>query len=471
VSAMDFASALPVTEFDCGFLGGPCVLYVSSAKAHPQADGGPPVELVLNLFDGGITVLMDLYNFELITALDIPNPVGSIIPIPGIPAVITADVALNWEHIQLNMNLYVSMVDGELVVETDPQELQLNMGPAPTVEILDSVPELDPVIDGVLAITVPLVHAAVEIAVPFVAGDLIEGLLGSLTESFAIEEQFELNGLVEGSPPNVINFQTQAQQLQCTEEEMRMSLEGLAFTSEPAPPHEVPGSPMYAGCGPAGTVPSASHPMMGGLHDDLLNQLLFALWEGGSLTYDLDEEGSSAIDAGDLGITITGLKVDPMLPLMLNSCHGVDTLQVGDLFVDAQLVFVGQPTHLSMWMQLQAELAFSTVEGEDGSHKIGFEIVEFEPFLVEVLENEGIFEGDDVGLAELLSDTLLPLLLDQVAGDALAFEIPTIDLGDISDDIAEGTAIQIDIEEMGRSGAYLTFGGELNAVSSEELAP
>ncbi|MEC9073115.1 MAG: hypothetical protein VX938_12065, partial [Myxococcota bacterium] len=471
VASLDFGSAIEPTEFDC-LLGSPCKLYVSSAKVQPQEGGGPAAEMELDLIDGGIAVELDLYNFRLITALDIPNPVGSLIPIPGLSETLTADIGLTWEHIQLNMNFYISMVDGEAVANAEPLETQLDMGPAPTIEVIDGVQELDSVLDGVLAITVPIVHAAVEVALPFVAGDLMQDLVGGLTDSFLVDELFEIPGLVETAPANFVHFKTQSKQLQCTEEQMRLAFQGLAFTSDPQPPYEVPGSPMFAGCGPAGTIPpSVVHPLLGGLHDDFLNQLLFAMWEGGSITYDLEGEEAAAIDTGDIGANLSRLKIDPMLPLMLNSCHGSDILQIGELFVEAELEFLGEPTHLSMWMQLQAELAFATEEGEDGSHKIVFDVVNFEPFLIEVLQNEGLFEGDDIGLAELLSDTFLPLLLDGVAEDALAFEIPVIELGDMSDEIEEGTGIRIDIEEMDRSGAYLTFGGQLEAVSAESEAP
>ena len=86
-----------------------------------------------------------------------------------------------------------------------------------------------------------------------------------------------------------------------------------------------------------------------------------------------------------------------------------------------------------------------------------FDLEGFDSLMLEVVTNQGMFEGDDAGLVDLIANTMLPLLLDSLAGDALALEIPAIDVSELSPDLPEGTALNIDLQEFSRKDGYLVI--------------
>ena len=198
------------------------------------------------------------------------------------------------------------------------------------------------------------------------------------------------------------------------------------------------------------------------MHEDLLNQLLFAIWEGGTMTIEAEGEEAAAIDLGGSGIALDALKVDPMLPLMIYGCGEGHRLQAGDSYVEAQLLFLGEDTHIGLWLNLEAPVNLTTQESEDGVKQVAVEILEIDPIALEVVINQGLFEGDDEGLTSLVQDVMLPMLIDGVASDAFAFDIPVIDLGAESEDIPEGTEIDLVIDTISKHGAYMTLDGGLS---------
>ena len=127
--------------------------------------------------------------------------------------------------------------------------------------------------------------------------------------------------------------------------------------------------------------------------------------------------------------------------------------------VGDRLRFAGEATHLKLWLNAAAPLSFEAVVDDEGNTSIGIDLGDFDPFVLEVEENTGFFEGNDAGVVELFEGTLLPMLFDQVAD--LGLSIPSIDLSSIDPSIPEGTALTPDITDFGRSGAYLTAAGKL----------
>ena len=132
-------------------------------------------------------------------------------------------------------------------------------------------------------------------------------------------------------------------------------------------------------------------------------------------------------------------------------------LQVGDLFLDTDMVLLGEAAQFSMWIQAEATIGFKSEVDDEGVSKLVFDLEGFDSLMLEVVTNQGMFEGDDAGLVDLIANTMLPLLLDSLAGDALALEIPAIDVSELSPDLPEGTALNIDLQEFSRKDGYLVI--------------
>ena len=445
IAGMDLSGMItnPLVSFPC--ITGDCVVNVDSVTVDAS-------DVSLTLIDGGIHVTVVLYDLTLDLSIVAPPVAG--FPVPPIAATFVAGM------VNVDMDMMLSMQGDELVV--DAQNTSVDLDDTSVVLLDNVVPLLNTVINQGLDLIEPALLGVIETVLPFVIEDQMGQLVGGLTEGLAIDQTFDLPSLAEGEAGNAVRFQTQPNNVIATPEYLRIVFDGLASSLAPSRPYPVPGSPRYQGCGPAGSVPvPPSSPVVAGVHDDLLNQLLFAIWEGGTLSIDLDQEAAAGLGLGDFGVELENLSVDPMLPMMLNSCSGEDRIQIGDLYLDTTLDLLGTPSHIAIWLQAEALVNITVSEGVDGATKLGFELDTFDPILIEVITNEGMFEGDDAGLTDLIATTMLPMLISNLAGDALGFEIPAIDLGQMSDDIPEGTSLTLDLQEVGRSGAYLTIEGAL----------
>jgi hypothetical protein len=296
--------------------------------------------------------------------------------------------------------------------------------------------------------------------------DQVGGALGDVFSAFALNEEFEIPAFIDGMSPNKLTLETIPAAIEFDPDYMMIALDALAHATEPHRPYEVLGSIGYAGCGPDDeplTPPDS--PLVIALHDDVLNQLLFAVWEGGTLSMDLGPEDTKDLEFGGSGLPVDDLSLflDAQLPLIFNSCEGgVNKIQIGDLYMEASfsMSVLGQ-ADIAFWIQGEATVEFAIVEDETGATKLGFELQDLDPLVLEVARNEGLFEGDDAALRDLIKEQMLPELLGSLTGGLGSFPLPEIDLSGISEDIPEGTAIALGIEEFDRKGGYLVMKGAL----------
>ena len=289
--------------------------------------------------------------------------------------------------------------------------------------------------------------------------------LGDVFSSFALNEEFEIPAFVEGMEPNKLSLQTVPSAIQFDPEFMRIALDALASASAPSRPHTVLGSIGYSGCGPdSQPLTPPESPLVIGLHDDVLNELLFGVWEGGTLSADLGPEDTKDLDlgGGSLPVSDLSLRLNPLLPLVFNSCGDAgNRIQIGDLYMEASFsMSVLGKADIAFWIQGEAGVEFAMVEDETGK-KLGFDIQDLDPLILEVAKNEGLFEGDDAALRSLIKDQLLPELLGSLTGGLGSFPLPDIDLGGAGAGIPEGTSISLGVDEFDRKGGYLEMKGAL----------
>lgn len=445
-SEIDLAAFLPnpLLAFDC--LTGDCVVTMKSVTVGDT-------QVSLTLLDGGMHVHLVLLDF----AMEIETLTPGAFGLPGLPIGGTWTAA----SITLDMDVLLDLVGGEMVSEVKGAKVKID---DTAILLFDKVlPVLDDIVNAGLDLIEPLVLGILETALPFVLQGVVEDTIGGLAEQLALEQEFELPALAEGTEPNVLVLESEATQLFFTPGYMRISMAGLARAKTSLRPHEVPGSVRFTSCGPAGTIPvPPSAPLVGGIHDDLVNQLLFGVWDGGTLSLDLTGDALASLDLSKYGVVLSHIHVDPLLPIVLDSCGGKgNTMEIGDLYLDATLDLFGEPSHIVLWLQATAPVELTTGVDDEGKTTLAFEILGFDPVVVDVVQNEGVFEGDDAGLVELVGGQMLPLLVEKLAGDQLSFALPEIDLHSLADGIPEGTTLNLDLQQIGRSGAYVTVEGGL----------
>ncbi|MGM0575002.1 MAG: hypothetical protein ACQEXJ_04640 [Myxococcota bacterium] len=449
MGGMDLGALLPNPLTSFSFLGDWDVI------VHDVLVGDPQV--TLELIDGGLHLVMVMTDVEMVLTLAGPEVLGE---------PVSLDAKFTAALVELEMDLMLSMASGEL--EAEAQDVTVKIEDTSLLffdDVSETVPfltDVDAFINAGLDVIEPAVLGVLETALPFIIEDQVASLVGGLADSLAIDTELEIPAFIEGAQPNVLVLSSHATQITSTPQYLRFGLDGLGHAKTPDRPHDVPGSVRYASCAPVGSVPvPPPAPMVGGIHEDFVNQLLFAIWDGGTLSLDLGPEAAASLDLSQYGVDLHNVSLDPRLPLVFNSCSGENRVQIGDLYLDTTLDLLGQPSHVVVWLQGEAIVNVTTSTAESGATVLGFEIQDFDPMVIEVVTNEGVFEGDDAGLVELIGDQMIPMLIEQAAGDSLSFEIPSFDLGDLSEELPAGAELQLDLEAIGRSGAYLTVEGGL----------
>ncbi|MFT5434655.1 MAG: hypothetical protein ACI9OJ_005369 [Myxococcota bacterium] len=284
-----------------------------------------------------------------------------------------------------------------------------------------------------------------------IIADQLNDLFGGLIESFALDLPLELPALGEGDP-STLRLKAKPTSGSITKDALTIGLKTVAHAESPNRPHDVLGSISYSGCGPTEPLPASDEPMLIALHDDVLNQILFAVWEGGLLNQTLGAAALGDFDVSQFGITNLKVTLDARLPLIFNSCGGNDRIQIGDLYLDAEFEIQGNPTHIAFWIQGEAPVEFAVVQKEDGTTELGFNLQDVDPITLQLVLNEGFFASNEAVLIAIVKDQLLPQMLGSLAGGLGSFPLPEIDLSGLAEGLPEGLVLAIDVK-------YLATGG------------
>jgi hypothetical protein len=415
--------------------------------------------VTLRLIDGGIYLKISLANFkarvQLKRTCDTPvlcDPINTTMSASSI--VVETDIAF-------------TVVAGEAMAQAQNTKVEIN--------------DLDVALEGIAGFLVNWIPDLLRDQLTSLMEGLITDqletqltdMLSQLFEALQINEKLDIPALIGEGATNSIQLILEPGQMRFTPEVMRMDLDGLVYADNDPPaemplrpdgtPQTVLGSISYAGCGPGGQPPSPPpSPVLAAAHDDFVNQLLFAVWKGGTLKIEAAGDDLADLDLSKYGVKDLALKVSFLLPPMLNSCgDGTNRVQLGDGYLEAQLKLLGQPLDVAFWLQAETVLILGTSVNEDGETELGFELGDLDPLIMEVARNEGMFAGNDQGLLDLIKGQLLPMLLEQLTGGLGGFAIPSIDLSSISDQLPEGATLNIDIQGFDRNGAYLLLLGGL----------
>jgi hypothetical protein len=299
----------------------------------------------------------------------------------------------------------------------------------------------------------------------------IGSLVGGLLDQFALNQTFELPELIPGMKPASITFVSELKKLQFS------SIGGVvlmdaSIVSTKGIAHELPGAIARAGC--IGTVEDKffideSQRLQVALHDDIINQLLYAIWYAGSLNLTIGEDLlGDALAGGGMPLPLSDLVIDLdfLLPPILEGCYpdekGDFQLQVGDLsaVVNANL---GSPLTLGNFASLAVPASIVTGKDEvTGETTIGIAIAEDIFYMIELNSINPEFEAQK----PVLEDLFLGLIEDQLKGgipglDALTFPLPALDLAGLSPMFPAGTKIELDIKGIDRKGGFTALNAGL----------
>lgn len=222
------------------------------------------------------------------------------------------------------------------------------------------------------------------------------------------------------------------------------------------PPYDNLGIPLRNGCEiePATFNLTRSAVMEIGLHDDLINQILYGAWRGGLLEFPLPESLIPESNlVSDLDVQVTG-----MLPPVGMDCSTGELLAtIGDIRIDASLNLFDAPVSFTSFTTAVVRVELEAADGE-----IGISIGDLQSVETELNVNEDTAIATEETLIGVLEGALIDGLIGGLGGEALGgITLPEIDLSD-SLGLPPGSAvIAIQIEEAVRQPGITVVQGSL----------
>ena len=300
------------------------------------------------------------------------------------------------------------------------------------------------------------------------------GLLGGLVGVLDLNFEFELGPFFGEGAPVPLRIETEFARFEFTGSDPGAGLHLVAdgrITTTPVVERPVLGSIGRADClgAPDDFALAEAGEVELGAAFDVLNEALFALWQGGLLHLTITAEDLGGTDLSQFGVTDLSVETAPLLPPIVTSCNedGALVAQVGDFWVHATFGLFGTPTDVTAYLHAEIAAEPVVVDGENGTEP-GIQIREIRMLRAEIVALNEEQERNRGMLLSLLEEALPTVLVSQVAADPISFAIPTIDLGslDSSGMLPEGVVLQIVLDALGHELGYVTLEGHVDRAAA-----
>jgi len=293
--------------------------------------------------------------------------------------------------------------------------------------------------------------------------DIVDSVAADLNQSLADPFVLPIDGFFEGMPQVVLNALVRFDHSIFDQNGGELGVD-LAIYSEKTIDRDPLGVLARADCNlPAPDVFSFDEDAaveLGG-HVDVVNEALFALWWNGMFHQTITAEALAELgtDVSEYGLEDLILETGALLPPVITSCNpeGQLTLQLGDLYTEAEFSMLGLPADIHMYLFLEIDADLAVVDGEEGP-EIGIEVHDPDTVLVDIVHVNDQWVGKEFLLTGLITDTLFPLLMEKLQTDPLSFPVPRFSLGELGsggDIELPPKDLVLDLESVDMNGAYL----------------
>lgn len=241
----------------------------------------------------------------------------------------------------------------------------------------------------------------------------------------------------------------------------------LGVSAESSVPYTTPGSIHRSGCGKGLSeevvLPGASI-AEAWVHEDLINHLLYITWRGGLAKLNLSDEIVGPY-IGDLGVTNVDMAAELTLPPVITTCteSGELEVQFGDVYAEGSFDYAGAPIEIKGYASARCSLKFKIVEIEDGANQLGVEMLDVLQMAVDIQEIDGMDEAAETLIAQLLSDTMLDLIVNTYLSEvSQSYPLPIVDLdtwlGELN---LEKSQLTMEMETLNLDHGHLIIGGKV----------
>lgn len=330
---------------------------------------------------------------------------------------------------------------------------------------------IDWFVDGYVGV---LEQTAMKMVDEQVAG-ITEGILNDL----ALNQQMEVpNPLNPNAPPVTLSLVSSIRELLFTNTGVEVRLDAAVL------------SPKNINKNPLGSIGRASclkwvpekffidkeEFAVMAIHDDMLNEVLFAAWWAGLL--DMVVPVGEFVDPAVLDEALADFGIDPamlpidfndmvvktefFLPPIITSCNDAFDellqLQIGDIYIELNTTMLNQPVTMGMFVTMAAEAAINVVDAPGGGQEISLTIGEIDPMVAQMTYISDNLAGGEGFLTMIIQGILLPQLLGGFANQSLAsFPLPVINVSELSTFLPQGIVWEFIIDKFWRELGFTSL--------------
>jgi hypothetical protein len=258
-----------------------------------------------------------------------------------------------------------------------------------------------------------------------------------------------------------IDMVTDFQAVSCTTAGCQLTLRAGVYADQKKTPYDNDGVPNRGNCG-SGTQAltlQKTRALELSMADDTLNQVLFAVWRGGILEFNVPAAWLQGVNLAQYGIANLTMTVSGMLAPTASDCGGAGLeAHLGDIRIRAQMTLFGTPVDFDVWASAFIGVTVA-LSGDNIALSIdGIKRAETE---VDVL-NDSLISLEPV-IADLIDTQVLPIAIEQLGtnGQLAAFPLPNIDLSGAIAGLPAGTGIHIVPQVIVRDNGNTIAGGRL----------
>lgn len=340
---------------------------------------------------------------------------------------------------------------------------------------------LDWLIDSIVDVFADAIEKAIKGQLESMLNDVIVDLL----DQFKIETSLEIPSIL-GSKPVEVSLMTMPSKFKLDHPGMWLDMDAVIY-SQKGVAHDNLGSIGRANCLKVNTDPFVipEDAQVGfAAYDDVLNQILYAVWNAGTLNLSI---GSDIL--GGLEIPVVVLKkvdLDFYSPPVITGCNPeyvfdpetfegdctvapeqVMQLQLGDAYARIEGDVFGMPMYMEVFVQAIGLVDLAAGEDEAGNSTIKIRLLNVPKIMLDVISVDPEFLATNGWTKDqFYNDIILPMigpLLEQLptCEQLLDFPIPVIDLNSLVSDIPTGTNVKFFVEQFFRQNGFTAVQGHL----------
>jgi len=296
-------------------------------------------------------------------------------------------------------------------------------------------------------------------------------LIGGLLSQMAINAPIPVPAAIKGGKDVTLQLVSKLKTLQFSPKGGLVLLDA-GFSAAKGTAHVILGSIARSGC--IGTVEDAfaidqSKRLQFAMHDDVLNQLLHALWYAGGLKFDkvdLAALGANGGSGSPVPLDGATLDLDLFLPPILESCGGDDPMkvriQVGDAAIGATVPLGDPPLQFGFFGSFDVGAAIALGQDAKGNPQVSVQVDKQLLYQLEMVSITKEFEAQKPFFEQMITKLLSDQLAKGLPGlDKLDVALPSLDIGSVLPGMPAGSKIGLAVTKLFRASGFSVLDAEL----------